>query len=68
MARPTFAEDRKKFMSSIRRYQEAVGNGAFRTELGWNEDRYWKVHSVLIEEGRIVRGRGRGGSIRRAAR
>ncbi len=68
MARPTFAEDRKKFMSSIRRYQAAVGNGAFRTELGWNEDRYWKVHSVLIEEGRIVRGRGRGGSIRRAAR
>lgn len=68
MARPTFAEDRKTFMSAIRKHREAVGNGALRSELGWNEDRYWKVRTALIDEGRVVRGRGRGGSVRRAAK
>ena len=68
MARPTIIEDRKTFMSAIRKHRDMVGNGAFRSELGWNEDRYWKVHSLLVDEGRIVRGRGRGGSVRRAAR
>lgn len=68
MARPTFAEDQKTFMSAIRKHREPVGNGAFRSELGWNEDRYWKVRTALIETGRVIRGRGRGGSVRRAAR
>lgn len=68
MARPTFVADQKTFMSAIRKHREPVGNGAFRSELGWNEDRYWNVHHSLIEDGRIVRGRGRGGSVRRAAR
>ena len=68
MARPTFNEDRKTFLSVVRKQSDFVGNGALRSELGWREDRYWKVHSVLIEEGRIVRGRGRGGSVRRAGR
>ena len=68
MARPTFAEDRKTFLSAIRKHPDTVGNSAFRTELGWKEDRYWKVRTALVEEGRIVRGRGRGGSVRRAAR
>ena len=68
MARPSIADDRKTFLSLIRKQSNSIGNGALRTELGWNEDRYWKVQTSLVEEGRIVRGRGRGGSVRRAAK
>jgi hypothetical protein len=68
MARPTLAEDRKTFMSAIRKHPESVGNLALRSELGWSEDRYWKVHGALCDAGRIERGRGRGGSVRRAGR
>ncbi len=68
MARPSIADDRKTFLSVIRKQAHSVGNGALRTELGWNEDRYWKVHHSLVEDGRIVRGRGRGGSVRRAVK
>ena len=32
-----------------------VGNKSFREQLGWKEDRYWKVHSLLLEAGLIVR-------------
>jgi type I restriction enzyme M protein len=64
MSRPTINDDRKKFLSALGR--TTVGNGALRKELGWNETRYWKVHSSLLEDARIIRGRGRGGSVARA--
>ncbi len=67
MARPTLMEDRKSFLAVVRK-QDSFGNGALRAALGWSEDRYWKVHHSLVEDGRIVRGRGRGGSVRRAAK
>lgn len=68
MARPTLAEDRKTFLAAIRKHPDTVGNLALRSELGWSEDRYWKVHTSLVDDGRIERGRGRGGSVRRAGR
>ena len=63
MARPTLNEDRKTFLSQLRRLRTSVGNLIFRTQLGWNEARYWKAHESLVEDGRIVKGRGRGGSV-----
>ena len=42
----------------------SCGNGRLRNELGWDEDVYWKVQGHLIETGRIVAGRGQGGSVR----
>ncbi len=66
MARPTLIDDRKMFLTRLRRIKSSVGNMALRTELGWNENRYWKVHSSLAEEGRILKGRGRGGSVQAA--
>jgi len=63
MARPTLNEDRKTFLSELRRLKTSAGNLALRAKLGWNETRYWKVHTSLVEEGRIVKGRGRGGSV-----
>ena len=63
MARPTLNDDRKTFLSELRRIRTSVGNVTLRAQLGWNEARYWKVHSSLAEEGRILKGRGRGGSV-----
>jgi hypothetical protein len=65
MARPSLAEDRKAFLSALPKRSESIGNGALRAQLGWREDRYWKVHHSLVDDNRIVRGRGRGGSVKR---
>ena len=67
MSRPSLADDMKTFLSAVPR-REAVGNIALRTELGWTDARYWRVHETLLENGRILRGRGRGGSVCRIKR
>lgn len=67
MARPSIADDMKTFLLAIPR-QCSVGNIALRAELGWSEPRYWRIHSQLVENGRIIRGRGRGGTVRRFKR
>ncbi len=56
-------DDAKVFMATLRKLRERVGNGFLRQSLGWREERYWRVHEVLLEKGKIVRGRGRGGSV-----
>jgi hypothetical protein len=66
MSRPTLAEDRKTFLSALRKIDSSIGNLSLRASLGWTEDRYWKVHANLLSDGLITRGRGRGGSVRRA--
>jgi type I restriction enzyme M protein len=63
MARPDINEDRKKFLQALGKTTQ--GNGALRKALGWAESRYWKVHASLLEDERIVKGRGRGGSVSR---
>ncbi|HUZ67694.1 MAG TPA: hypothetical protein VMU56_08550 [Beijerinckiaceae bacterium] len=65
MARPSITDDCKTFLTALRRI-DSIGNSALRKSLGWNEDRYWKVHAALIETDKIVKGRGRGGSVSRA--
>ena len=67
MARPTLEADRQTFLSALPR-KDTIGNISLRTELGWRDERYWRVHHSLVEDGRIVRGRGRGGSVGRKAR
>ncbi len=63
MARPSLDQDAKTFVATLRELGSAAGNGALRTALGWSESRYWKVHSSLIEAAKIIKGRGRGGSV-----
>jgi len=52
-----------------------IGNTALRREieaqlatenLTLSEDEYWRAHSALIAQGLLVKGQGRGGSVRRA--
>ena len=66
MPRPTLTDDRKTFLSALRKIGSSIGNLSLREYLGWTEDRYWKVHAILLDDGLIMRGRGRGGSVRRA--
>ena len=63
MARPSVSDDSKLFLSTLRKLRARVGNGFFRAHLGWAEARYWRAHEFLIEQGKISRGRGRGGSV-----
>lgn len=63
MARPDIKQDSKTFVSTLRKLGASSGNGALRGALGWSETRYWKVHSTLVDAGRVVKGRGRGGSV-----
>lgn len=44
---------------------QLIGNGALMRKLGWTDDRYWSVRNDLIAQGFLVKGRGRGGSVRR---
>lgn len=53
-----------EFVEALSTYEGVAGNKSLREELNWDEDFYWKVQGKLIEEGRIVPGRGRGGSVR----
>jgi hypothetical protein len=43
----------------------SVGNKALREQLGWDEDTYWKVRNQSIAGGRLEKGRGKGGSVKR---
>jgi TIR domain len=43
--------------------QKLIGNTAVRESLGWDEDRYKRVKSQLLEEKLIVVGRGYGGTV-----
>lgn len=53
-----------------------VGNTALRRQMearldeqgeSFSEDDYWRTHAALVEQGALVKGQGRGGSVRRAA-
>ena len=42
-----------------------VGNTTLSRSVRWQDDRYWAARDELLESGLVIRGRGRGGSIRR---
>lgn len=44
----------------------SVGNIALMRALGWEEDKYWRVRNRLLDEGILITGEGKGGSVRRA--
>lgn len=54
----------KEFIECLEGLGGASGNGHLREELKWDKEFYWRVQGKLIEEGRIVPGRGKGGSVR----
>lgn len=54
----------KEFVQQLEALGGASGNGRLRDTLKWDQDFYWRVQGKLVEEGRIVPGRGKGGSVR----
>ena len=43
-----------------------IGNVTLLSELGWKEEKYWRVREHLLEGGQLERGKGKGGSVRRS--
>ncbi|MBA3708087.1 MAG: SAM-dependent DNA methyltransferase [Planctomycetes bacterium] len=44
-----------------------IGNGALRQALGWAEVRYLAARDALLSTGELLKGQGRGGTVRRRA-
>ena len=56
-------EQAKRFINTLIELGGSAGNGSLSAELGWADSTYQRIKARLIEEGRIVPGRGRGGSV-----
>lgn len=41
-----------------------AGNVTLQRQLGWEDDRYWRVRDSLVDLGILQRGRGKGGSVK----
>lgn len=54
---------REAFLVALRGLGGSAGNGKLRERLGWDESAYDAVKSVLVADGTIQPGRGRGGSV-----
>jgi type I restriction enzyme M protein len=54
---------REKFLATLRALGGSAGNRRLRAEIGWVEVTYDHVKQALIEQGAIIPGRGRGGSV-----
>ena len=52
-----------RFLEALRALGGSAGNGTLGKELGWADSTYQRIKAHLIEAGRIVPGRGRGGSV-----
>src|SRR6185312_8609605 len=63
MPRPTVHQDKNQFLSALKQLEGYAGNVTLRDRLGWSEDRYWRTHGVVSDEGLIIRSRGKGGSV-----
>ncbi len=55
-----------EFVRTLTDLGGGAGNGRLREQLGWEEELYWRAQGQLIEEGKIVPGPGRGGTVRLA--
>src|SRR5215213_7203092 len=59
-----YEEKKKRLLKVLRgEYSGKAGNISLRAALGWNETLYENVKWTLIEEGRLVRAAGKGGSV-----
>ncbi|WP_143195798.1 hypothetical protein [Archangium sp. Cb G35] len=61
------SKDEEKLLGFVPEDGTAIGNIRLRGFLGWKEQRYWDVRDSLIENGILLIGRGKGGSVFRKA-
>lgn len=60
MVRPT---DSVLFLNALKACGGRASNPGLRARLGWSEEKYWRLHEVLYDEGSIEKGRGYGGTV-----
>ncbi len=65
MARPT---DKSVFVQAVSALGGRASNRQLQVNLSWPEDKYWRIHQELFDEGAIEKGRGKGGTVLLVAR
>lgn len=63
MGRPTDESRMSTLLETLDHAGGSAGNYWMMHELGWSEDEYWRIRDKLVEDGRVLRGRGKGGSV-----
>ena len=58
----------QRFIEALEALGGSAGNGSLSSALGWADSTYQRIKAHLIDAGRIVPGRGRGGSVALVAR
>lgn len=59
------SDDEQTLLDHLPKDGSRKGNQAVRRELGWDEDRYFAARNRLEDRAYVLRGQGRGGSVRR---
>ena len=60
---PVTEELRQALLSALAAFGGSKGNQTLRRELGWEDDTYVAVRQELVDSGKLIPGRGRGGSV-----
>jgi N-6 DNA Methylase/HsdM N-terminal domain len=58
--------DHQKLLDLVPTDGSTIGNAAVRDQLGWSENRYSAARDALVASGVLLKGQGRGGTVRRA--
>jgi hypothetical protein len=58
--------DKEILKNAVIKSGNSIGNTALMNELNWQSDpaKFWRVRNELIEDGILIRGRGKGGSVK----
>ncbi|MBW0434909.1 hypothetical protein HGB47_14920 [Leptospira yasudae] len=55
--------DTQIFLDSIPENGDPIGNKSLLSFLGWDEEKFWRIRQSLLDEGKIIKGKGKGGSV-----
>ncbi len=55
--------DKRNFLKDLKDLGSSAGNKTLREKLGWESDKYWRVQNLLVDDDKIEKGRGKGGSV-----
>lgn len=58
------AKREEQLLSALETLGGSAGNTTLRRELAWEESEYWPIRDRLVDRGRLVLGKGKGGSVR----
>ena len=62
---PELNTDESQLYALVPLSGETISNPVVQGQLDWPDEKYWKVRDALVDRGLVVRGRGRGGTLKR---